>query len=480
MGRRVVVIGGGISGLAAAFRIRESAGSTGQEVDLTVLEGEKRLGGKIRTVREEGFLCEWGPNGFLDNKPLTLDLCKHLGVSERLLKSRDEARKRFIYSEKKLHSLPESPPAFFRSNLLSLRGRLRIIAELWAPKGPVETDETLADFARRRLGQEALEKLIGPMVSGIFAGDPEQMSLKSCFPRIAELEAQYGSLIRAMIRIQREKKAEHAGEDRPQAGPAGPGGVLTSFQGGLEDLIHALRDALAGSIRVSSKAVRLERDVNGEYPFLIHLEGESAPVPADIVVSAVPAYVASRLLGEMEPQASPILDRIPYAPLSVICLGYPREAIPMSVDGFGFLIPNRENKKILGTLWDSSIFPGRAPEGYVSLRSMSGGARHPEYGLQNPEELLANTRETLREIMGIQAAPEFVKLFQHSEAIPQYSVGHGGRLRDLERILAQSHPGLFLTGNAFYGIGINDCVQSAERVAEQVLDFLGEMHQRQD
>ncbi|OIP64008.1 MAG: protoporphyrinogen oxidase [Nitrospirae bacterium CG_4_9_14_3_um_filter_53_35] len=471
MGTRIVVIGGGISGLLAAFCIREGAARTGQDIELTVLESEDRLGGKIWSIRDQGFLCEYGPNGFLDNKPLTLELCKRLGVSGRLLKSRDQARKRFIYSGGKLHALPESPPAFFKSGLLSLRGRLRIIGELWARKAPKDRDETLADFARRRLGQEALDKLIGPMVSGIFAGDPEQMSLKSCFPRIAELEAEYGSLIRAMIKIQKKKRTE--GEAKaPQAGPAGPGGILTSFAGGLEDLVHALRDALSGSIQVSCKVSRIQRGLKGEPPFRIQVENQSAPIPAKIVVSAVPAYAAARILSGLSDQASDTLRQIPYAPVSVICLGYRKESIPISVDGFGFLIPNQENKKILGTLWDSSIFPGRAPEGYVSLRSMAGGARHPEYALANPDEILAGARQTLKEIMGIQAAPKFVKIFQHKEAIPQYTVGHGKRLSALEQILAEDHPGLFLTGNAFYGIGINDCVESAERAAERVMAFI--------
>ena len=470
MGIRIVIIGGGISGLAAAFTIKESAADRDIEIDLTLLEGDDRLGGKIWSIHDQGFLCEWGPNGFLDNKPATLDLCKRIGVSDRLLKSRDEARKRYIYSAGKLHQLPESPPAFFMSDLLSLRGRLRIIGELWAPKAPKGQDETLADFARRRLGQEALDKLIGPMVSGIFAGDPEQMSLKSCFPRIAELEADYGSLIKAMIKIQKSKAKEKV--SGPKAGPAGPGGVLTSFEGGLEDLVRALNHTLSNSIRLSTRVVRLEKGSQAESPFLVHVEGESNPVPAEIVVSAVPSYTAAGMVAEIEPQASVILEQIPYSPLSVVCFGYRKEVIPISIDGFGFLIPNKENKKILGTLWDSSIFPGRAPEGYVSLRSMVGGACHPDYGLLAPDELAANTRETLKEIMGIDAAPEFVKLFQHEKAIPQYRVGHSQRLSELEQILKEHHPGIFLTGNAFYGIGINDCVASAEKVAHQVMDFI--------
>ncbi len=471
MSTKIVVIGGGISGLAAAFCIRERAEKGGQKIELTVLESEERLGGKIWSIRDQGFLCEYGPNGFLDNKPLTLDFCRRLDISNRLLKSNDDARKRYIYSEGSLHRLPETPPAFFKSNLLSIRGRLRIIGELWAKKPPDGEDETLAGFARRRLGKEALDKLVGPMVSGIFAGDPEQMSLKSCFPRMAELEAEYGGLIRAMIKIQRKKKS-NKDKNRPKAGPAGPGGVLTSFKGGLEDLVHSLRDTLAGSIRLSSRVVRLEKGTDSESPYLLLLDGETASVPADIVIPAVPAYSISRIFSAIEPEASAILDKIPYAPLSIISFGYRKESIPIPVDGFGFLIPDGENKKILGTLWDSSIFPARAPEGYVSLRSMAGGARHPEYGLLNSDDQIANTRSALKDIMGISTAPEFIKIFRHEKSIPQYIPGHAKKLSALDSLLTKRHPGLFLTGNAFYGIGINDCVESAERVAGQVVDFL--------
>ncbi len=469
-GHRIVVIGGGISGLAAAYALQEGAAGKGIPIELTILEQEERPGGKIRSVRDQGFLCEYGPNGFLDNKPATLEFCRRLGVDGRLLRSRDEARRRFIYSGGKLHRLPESPPAFFLSRLLSMRGRLRMIGELFAKKAPEGVDETLADFARRRLGQEALDKLIAPMVSGIFAGDPETMSLKSCFPRIAELEAQYGSLIRAMIHLQRAKKRQGNG-DRSGAGPAGPGGVLTSFEGGLEDLVHSLQAALAGGVRTSSGVTALEKG-QGDSPYRIHLSGQGGTIETDVVILAVPAYVASGILGGIDPDCRPILDRIPYAPLSVICMGYPKKAIPMPVDGFGFLIPDREGIRILGTLWDSSIFPGRAPEGYVSLRSMAGGARHPEYGLFSEEKVLANTRKELKKIMGISSPPDFVRIFRHEKAIPQYVVGHAEAVRKLERIVSERHAGLFLTGNAFHGIGINDCVASAECVAERVLEFL--------
>ena len=205
---RVVIVGAGISGLATAYAVEQLAKQAELEVETLLLEKQQRTGGKIWSIQDEGFLCEWGPNGFLDSKPMTLDLCRQLGISDQLLRSDDNARKRFIYSEQILHRLPENGPAFLKSKLISWPGKLRLACEPLVPKRTDQGDETLAEFGRRRLGKEALNKLIAPMVSGIFAGDPETMSLKSCFPRIYELEQEHGGLIKAMVKLARKKQAE--------------------------------------------------------------------------------------------------------------------------------------------------------------------------------------------------------------------------------------------------------------------------------
>ncbi len=239
---RIAIIGAGISGLATAHAVERLAAERGLKIELMVLEKEPRTGGKIWSIKEEGYLCEWGPNGFLDSKPMTLDLCERLGISRQLARSNDNARKRFIYSQGELHRLPENGPMFLRSQLISWPGKLRLAGELFVPPRRDGVDETLAEFARRRLGPEALDKLIGPMVSGIFAGDPETMSLQSCFPRIRELEQEYGGLLRAMLKLAKQKKAERkAGKEVASA--AGPGGVLTSFVDGIQ----ALTDATVGT-----------------------------------------------------------------------------------------------------------------------------------------------------------------------------------------------------------------------------------------
>lgn len=465
---RIVIIGAGISGLATAYAIERLAAERGCQVETLVLEKEPRTGGKIWSIREEGYLCEWGPNGFLDSKPMTLELCDRLGIREQLARSDDNARKRYIYAGGELHRLPENGPMFLRSRLISWPGKLRLAGELFVPPRRSGGDETLADFARRRLGPEALDRLIGPMVSGIFAGDPETMSLQSCFPRIRELEQEYGGLLRAMLKLARQKKAERrAGKEVASA--AGPGGVLTSFVAGIQALTDATAQRLAGTVRTNATVTAMAPRKDG---WTLELaSGET--LAADLVVSAAPAYALAGLLRPFDPALAELVDGIPYASMNVICCGYPRERIARDLDGFGYLIPRKEGRSTLGTLWDSSIFPERAPAGHVLLRSMMGGATNPGAIQLSEEEVRRRTLVDLREIMGIEAPPEFVRIFRHPQAIPQYLSGHARRLAAIaERLPA--HRGLFLTGNAFYGVGLNDCVHAANQAAAQVVKSLVE------
>lgn len=463
---RIVIIGGGISGLATAFAVERLAASRGIELETVLVEKEKRLGGKIWSIKDDGYLCEWGPNGFLDNKPMTLELCNRLGISEKLARSDDNARKRFIYSDSELHRLPENGPAFLRSNLISWPGKLRIAKEFFVPRREDDSDETLAEFGRRRLGPEALDKLIAPMVSGIFAGNPETMSLKSCFPRIYQLEQEYGGLLRAMVKLAKQKKAERKA-GKAVASAAGPGGTLTSFVDGIQELTDSTAETLSGKIRSGSAAVAIEKK---EDAYEIKLEnGET--IDANVVVAAVPAYQLAGMVREMSVVLADILNAILYAPMNVVCFGYEREKIGHDLNGFGYLIPKKEGCSILGTLWDSSIFPNRAPEGHVLLRSMMGGATNPTAIDLSDRHVQDYVMADLHEIMGIDAEPDFIRIFRHRNAIPQYTVGHGQRLLALEEGIHQ-FPGFFFTGNAFFGIGLNDCVQASNRTAEKVIGHL--------
>ncbi len=448
---KIVIVGGGISGLSLAEAVLVRRPSA----EVLVLEAEPRVGGKIWTDRtESGFLCEGGVNGFLDNKPRTLELAGRLKISP--LRSNDASRKRFLYSGGRLHGLPESPPAFFLAGFLSPWGKLRLLAEPFIKKGTGE-DETLAAFATRRLGREIFNKLIDPMASGIYAGDGRQLSLQSCFPRIHELEQTYGSLIRALVAIQRRRRREGG----PKTGP-GPGGVLTSFRDGMQTMINGLMAVLGDRVRtgcpVEAVAPRGDRwEVNTP----------QGVEEADRVVVASPAYAAGKILAGLDPDFGRILGGIPYPSVAVCCLGYRKEKVGHALDGFGYLIPAEEKRDILGSLWDSSIFPNRAPEGFVLLRSMLGGARASALAMRSEDEIADSVRKEIEDVLGITGTPDLVRVYRHERAIPQYLVGHRERLDDLDRCVSR-FPGLSLTGNAYRGIGVNDCVARAWELADEI------------
>ena len=446
---KIGVVGAGISGLAVAQAVLKRKPAA----DVVVFEAGSRVGGKVITeVTPEGYLCEWGVNGFLDKSPRTLELCSELGLN--VMPADVSAKRRFVFSDGRLHKLPEKPPEFFTSALLSVPGRLRVVGEVFSGRAK-KPDETLAEFGTRHLGREAFEKLIDPMASGVFSGDSREMSLKSCFPRIHEVENEYGSLIRGLIKLQ--IAARKAGsKDTP--GP-GPGGVLTSFEDGMDVLTSTIAEGLGNR-------VRLETPVQG-----VSYEGGRYTVHAsdgdesfDTLVMASPAYAQAGMLKDLDPGISGLLDEIPYPALAVICLGYRREDVGGSMDGFGFLVPSGENRDILGTVADSYVFPNRAPQGHVLLRTMVGGARRPELADLPDDRLLATVQSNLKDIMGVTADPAFAKIYRHEKAIPQYLVGHDQRLEEIGLKL-RAFPGLVLTGNAFRGVSLNDCVLNAERTA---------------
>lgn len=471
---KVVIVGGGISGLSTGYLLTEKVneGVFRSSLDLKILEADNRPGGKIWSEKTDGFLCERGPNGFLDNKPWTLDLCNKLNIKDRLIRTNYSARKRFIYSEGVLHQLPESVSTFFfKSKILSLHAKLRLLLEPFTKMPKDGTDETIADFAKRHIGEEALKKLVGPMVTGIFAGDPYNLSLKSSFPIMAELEKEgNGSLVKAMFK--RAKGSRRNGAMEKKGGPMGPGGTLTSFKEGIECLIHTLRDRLRESLITGCKVYKIDKGADKDPPYIISfkdINGENK-LFADVVIMATPAHITSKVIGVLDPIISKNLDGIPYPPLTVVCLGYKRSLITHPLDGFGFLIPNEERMNILGCLWDSSMFEGRAPEGHVLLRVMVGGATNPESAGLKDDDLLSMVRHDLKIILGIDVVPDFVRIYRHEKAIPQYTVGHSERISVIEDSLNKL-PGLFLTGNSYYGIGINDCVREAFKTSEKVMKY---------
>ena len=451
---KTAIVGAGISGLATgqAILARDS------NAEVVIFESDARTGGKVFSeITEEGYLCEWGVNAFLDKSPRTLELCEEIGLNP--VSGDVAAKKRYVFSENYLHKLPEKPPEFLASKLLSFPGRMRVIGEIFSGRTKLP-DETLEQFGARHLGREAFEKLIDPMASGVFAGDATKMSLKSCFPRIHEVEAEFGSLIRGLIKLQ--KKARQQGKkDTP--GP-GPGGNLTSFKSGMSVMTDTLTAQLGPRVRTGTPVSSISRD---DSQYTLHLENGGSEA-FDAVILATPAWAQADILDDLAPGISKLLREIEYPALSVVCLGYRAQDAAGCMDGFGFLVPSREKRSILGTVADSNVFPGRAPEGSVLYRTMVGGARCSQLAELPDEQLLDRVRSDLEDIMGLKAEPEFVSIYRHERAIPQYLVGHADRLEVIESHL-HDFPGLILTGNAFRGVSLNDCVLNAEKTAEKVV-----------
>ena len=451
---KICIVGAGISGLATAQALL----SRKPDAEIIIFEAANRVGGKVWTEKSaEGYLCEGGVNGFLDKIPRTLELCAQTGVLP--VHADASAQRRYIFSRNELHHLPEKPLEFLRSRLLTVPGRLRVLYELIAG-GTDNPDETLADFATRRLGSEASDRLIDPMASGVFAGDATKLSLKSCFPRINEIEVEYHSLLRGLIRLQ--LKARRAGK-KNLPGPA-PAGTLTSFANGMGDLTNTLASQLGSRVQVGKPVQDISR--HGKRYTLQLADGSVEE--CDLVILSAPAHSQSRILNNFDPVLASLLAEISYPPLAVVCFGYRKQRLESMPDGFGFLVPSKEQRAVLGTIIDSNVFPNRAPEDSILLRSMVGGARSPELAVLPDEQLIGRVRQDLQDILGIRAEPDFIRVFRHEKAIPQYNVGHAQRLKSIEERL-RPHSGLVLTGNAYKGVSLNDCVVNAWNTAQSLV-----------
>jgi len=448
----VCILGGGISGLSALhFLLRHNP-----TLDVHLFEATGRLGGTIGTDYVDGFSFDWGPNGFLDREPLTLQMCYDLGLKARLERANPNVTNRFILRGGRLRSVPISPSAFLLSDILSVRGRLRVLLEPFASGPPDGVDESVFDFACRRIGREAAEYLVQPMVSGIYGGLAKRLSLQACFPIMAEMEKQYGSLARAML-----AKRRLAGKSK--GGPAGPGGWLTSIEKGLYGLIQQFVNLYRENISKNHKALAVSRE---DGSFIVRFENQE-PVSARQIILAIPAYEAAALVRSLSPSLDSALTSIPYAPITVVCLGYRREQVKHPLDGFGFLVPQREQRQILGSIWTSSIFHDRASRNTVQLRTMLGGDGNHEVTKLSTEELIALSHAELRPIIGLHGDPIVTRVYRWQRGIPQFVVGHQQLISTVEKELS-TLPNLFLTGNAYYGIGLNDCVKQSWRVAAQI------------
>jgi oxygen-dependent protoporphyrinogen oxidase len=452
---RVVIVGGGISGLALAHGL----GSRGTGV--TLLEESPRLGGTIQTYSRDGFITEAGPNSFVDREPTLRALAASLGIAERIRAADPSAKRRYLYTRGKLRAVPASPPAFLKSDVLPLGAKLRMMGELFTRRAP-EGDESLAAFGRRHVGRVATEVLVDAVQTGIYAGDVEALSVAAVFPKVVELERQHRSLVLGMARTQaaeREaRKALPPGEDVTR-----PSGAVCSFDGGLRVLVDALAEKLGPVARTDARVLGLRREGNG-WRLTVEEHGQRAELAAEKVVLAVPAYVAAELVRPLDERLAQRVAGIPYAPVAVVHLGFAPGSMPPP-DGFGFLVPSRERRRLLGAIHASSTFPWRAEGGRILYTCMVGGAKRPELVELEDAALVTLVREELRELAGVTAEPIFSEVFHWKRGIPQYNVGHLERVAAIDEGLAR-WPGLYLTGNAYKGIGLIDCVRSANTLVD--------------
>jgi len=439
---KIAIVGGGISGLATAFYIKQEK----PEVEITLFEKEKSLGGKMMTKNVEGFLFEEGSNGFLSNKPDTLELVKASGCDDILMRSDDNARIRFIYKDA-LHQLPESPIAFLKSPLLTCKGKLRVATEYFRAAKTDDSDETLQSFGYRRVGREMTDTFLDAMVAGIFASAPDKISVNAAFPTVVKLEKEHGGLFKGMLA---KKKKD-----------AGPGGVLMSFKGGVSSFIDKLANSSGIEIKTDADVGALKQEGD---KYLLHVNGED--IEFDKVILSTPAYENVKILKDFDKKLSTMLDDIEYSPISIVGLGY--NQLAHELQGFGLLTTASAKKEVLGVLWDSSIFTDRAPVGKKSLRIMIGGQRNPELALKSEEELKEIAIRGVSETMGIDDVPDVVYVKRYERGIPNYRVGHQAKMEELFSKLKE-HDGLYLSSNAYFGVGLNDCVGNSKKVAMQVL-----------
>jgi oxygen-dependent protoporphyrinogen oxidase len=466
--RRVCVVGGGVTGLAAAHRCVEVARERGVALDLTVLEARDRVGGTIRSERVEGFLVEAGPDSFLSEKPWALALCRRLGVEDRLVRTDDRFRKTFVWRRGRLHPLPEgfqllAPTRlapFVGSPLFSWRGKLRMALDLVIARGTGD-DESLGAFVRRRLGAEALDRVAQPLVAGIYTADPDELSLAATMPRFLELERTQRSVILGMWRASRRAPAANGTSGARWS-------LFVTFREGMEDLIATLASRLpARAVRPGRRVAGIERA--GDTWTVATAQGER--VVADHVILSSEAHATAHLLRYVDPSLAALLGEIPYSSAATVSLGWRRGDIPHPLDGFGFVVPRSEGRALLAGTFSSVKYPGRAPDGHVLVRAFLGGALNATVLDEDDATLVARARRELGEAIGVRAEPLLTRVARWPASMPQYRVGHLTRVETIEHRL-ESLPGLSLAGGAFRGVGIADCVRSGEAAGERALDVM--------
>jgi oxygen-dependent protoporphyrinogen oxidase len=463
---RVVIVGAGISGLSLAYRLTQLTPAA----EVLVLEQGDRPGGTVWTEHRAGFTIELGPNAFIETKPSTLRLCNEIGLGGELLPASETSGKnRYLFLDEKLHLLPKnSLTSILRSPLLTWRGKLRLLSERFRPPRHDTTAESIDAFVRRRAGPEAARIFADAMVTGFFAGDATLLSMRAAFPRLVAFEESDGSVMKGIARLARERRAAAASRGEPHQ----PAGRMWSFRAGMRTLIEALAQKLPAPPILGVHVQRIARAIVDSQSAAWTVRGEGADRwHADAVVLTCPSYAQAGMVADLDAGLAAEIAGIAYNRIAVVALGYRQEDIPIKLDGFGFIAPQNTRRDILGVQWCSSIFPGRAPPGFVLLRAMCGGWNRPEIVGWDESRLLDAVRAELLTAMRIEAPPVFHHVARWDRAIPQYHLGHLERVASIEA-RTKAHPGLFVGGNAYHGVALNDCTEQAETLAGQVADYL--------
>ncbi len=508
--KRVVIIGGGITGLAAAHRILERNGDSGQQLDLTLVEAGSQIGGIVQTRERDGFLLESGPDSFISEKPAALELVKRLELESHLIETNENHRRSFVVRQGRLLPVPEGfhllAPSLFspfvKSDIFSWAGKARIALDLLLPRrvlnGATDSsagseqdttgDESLGQFVRRRLGREALERMAQPMVGGIYTADPERLSLRATMPRFLEMERQHRSLIRALRKQRRSPGIKQDGAGLSQETSGARYSLFLSFDRGMQLLTDKLAERILGfqsqsgesdrSIQVSIRlnttviSVTLDREPLGAGPPRWKIKTDKGELLiADAVCLALPAFTSARLLGNVDAELASDLNAIPYASSATINLGFKRSDIPHPLNGFGFVVPFIEKRSLIACTFSSVKFPGRAPQGHALLRVFVGGALQPEMFDLSRDQMLSRARADLRDLLGIEQAPLFAEVSKWERSMPQYNLGHLAKVERIQKRVS-SLPGFALAGNAYSGLGIPDCIRSGEAAADELIDAL--------
>lgn len=452
--KKITILGAGISGLATAYWLDKNG------YDITILESSSEPGGSMQTLLEDGFLIDFGPNSGLETTPLIRQIVDEVGLSNEMVYANESSNKRYILRNGKLHPLPTSPPAFIKTGLFSTKAKLRLFAEPFIGKSPDGYYQSMSEFVRRRLGQEFLDYAIDPFVSGVFAGDPNKLSVKSAFPKLYRLEEVYGGLIKGMFKGAKERK-QRAEKSKQSA-------KMFSFISGMKIFPKSIAEKLKDKIFYECKVENVERRMqSAEWKVLYNKNGQIKELISDYVLSTVPAYVASKIFNGLDSNLIKHLDEIYYPPVMVLYLGFKKESIGQPLDGFGYLIPSKEKKTYLGAIWSSTIFPNRCDNDKAVFTLFIGGARSPHLFEMDRQKLIDTVISEFKQTMKLKDYPIIIKDKLWDKAIPQYNLGYIEHENYFDKF-ESDNPGIFISGNFRGGISVGDCIKNSELVLKRI------------